>query len=481
MKNLTTTFILFFFIATAVIAQNNNSFYATMSGETALKFKQLYPNDIQILDTKNNESAVYLTEEVSHKIHENVQVHGPGYIFRPSKEKALQALNRVQSRNSFLEYTITETDLVNECLDLVNNQNIEDDILELQAYGTRHHETSQGEQSVHDLKAKWDAMIAQSGRTDIHTRIYNHQNTPMPSVILTIDGANTPDEYVIIGGHLDSTSFWDINDAPGADDNASGISSLNEMIRVLIAKEFVPNRTIEVMAYAAEEIGLVGSEEIASEYASNGINVGAYVQFDMTGYNGSNEDVWISTDWYNSSALNNFLVDLMDHYNGTGNHAFTYNFTECGYGCSDHASWANNGYEAAFPFEAKFSESNPKIHTDEDVYSFFDTPEHSAKFTKLGLQFLIEAAKPQTMSVNDFSENAIAVFVNENLLNYRLNNLTTNVSDISIYNIGGQSVINEKANSQSGSVNLTALDKGFYIVKFNFTNGRTLSKKFILN
>ncbi|WP_271423970.1 M28 family peptidase [Aequorivita sinensis] len=481
MKNLTTTFILFFFIATAVIAQNNNSFYATMSGETALKFKQLYPNDIQILDTKNNESAVYLTEEVSHKIHENVQVHGPGYIFRPSKEKALQALNRVQSRNSFLEYTITETDLVNECLDLVNNQNIEDDILELQAYGTRHHETSQGEQSVHDLKAKWDAMIAQSGRTDIHTRIYNHQNTPMPSVILTIDGANTPDEYVIIGGHLDSTSFWDINDAPGADDNASGISSLNEMIRVLIAKEFVPNRTIEVMAYAAEEIGLVGSEEIASEYASNGINVGAYVQFDMTGYNGSNEDVWISTDWYNSSALNNFLVDLMDHYNGTGNHAFTYNFTECGYGCSDHASWANNGYEAAFPFEAKFSESNPKIHTDEDVYSFFDTPEHSAKFTKLGLQFLIEAAKPQTMSVNDFSENAIAVFVNENILNYRLNNLTTNVGDISIYNIGGQSVINEKVNSQSGSVNLTALDKGFYIVKFNFTNGRTLSKKFILN
>ncbi|MCG2429570.1 M28 family peptidase [Aequorivita xiaoshiensis] len=481
MKNFTTTFILFFFLATAVIAQNNDSFYATMSGETALKFKQLYPNDIQILATKSNESAVYLTEEVSHKIHESVQIHGPGYIFRPSKEKALQALNRVQNRNSFLEYTITETDLVNECLDLVNNQNIEDDILELQAYGTRHHETSQGEQSVYDLKAKWDAMIAQSGRTDIHTRIYNHQNTPMPSVILTIDGANTPDEYVIIGGHLDSTSFWDINDAPGADDNASGISSLNEMIRVLIAKEFVPNRTIEVMAYAAEEIGLVGSEEIASEYASNGINVGAYVQFDMTGYNGSNEDVWISTDWYNSSALNNFLVDLMDHYNGTGNHAFTYNFTECGYGCSDHASWANNGYEAAFPFEAKFSESNPKIHTDEDIYSFFDTPEHSAKFTKLGLQFLIEAAKPQTMSVNDFSENAIAVFVNENILNYRLNNLTTNVSDISIYNIGGQSVFTEKASSQSGSVNLTALDNGFYIVKFNFTNGRTLSKKFILN
>src|SRR5690554_3745969 len=480
MKNLTTTFILFFFIATAVIAQNNNSFYATMSGETALKFKQLYPNDIQILDTKNNESAVYLTEEVSHKIHENVQVHGPGYIFRPSKEKALQALNRVQSRNSFLEYTITETDLVNECLDLVNNQNIEDDILELQAYGTRHHETSQGEQSVHDLKAKWDAMIAQSGRTDIHTRIYNHQNTPMPSVILTIDGANTPDEYVIIGGHLDSTS-WIRDDAPGADDNASGIASLNEMVRVLLEKQFVPNRTIEVMAYAAEEIGLVGSDEIANTYANNGVNVVAYVQFDMTGYNGSNDDIYITTDSYNSADLNGYLVALMDHYNGSGDHAFTYNYTECGYGCSDHASWAEYGYDAAFPFEAAMGQDNPMIHTPGDVYSFFNTPEHAVKFAKLGLEFLIEAAKPQTLGVDDYSQAAMSVFVKDKALNYNLNNTSSVVQEISIFNVTGQRIMSSEVNNENGSLELNQFANGFYIAHFVLENNHTLTKKFILN
>ena len=481
MRKLSTTFLAFLLCVTIAIAQNNDPFYATMSADNASLFKTLYPSEIQILDTKDSQSAVFITEEISHKIHENVLVHGPGYIFRTSKEKALQALNRVQKRSSLLDYSITETAFVNECLDMVNPQNIENDILELQDYGTRHHETTQAEDAVYDLQAKWDALISAAGRADISTRIYNHQNTPMPSVILTIDGANTPDEFVIIGGHLDSTSFWDIYDAPGADDNASGISSLNEMIRVLLAKNFVPNRTIEIMAFAAEEIGLVGSAEIAAEYASNGINVAAYVQFDMTGYKGSNEDVWISTDYYNSSELNDFLASLMDHYNGSGAHAFNYNYTECGYGCSDHASWADNGYDAAFPFEADFNDSNPNIHTEADLYSFFDTPEHSAKFTKLGLEFLIEAAKPQTLSVDDFSENAITVYVNKGTLNFNLKNLATNVNKISVYNVGGQRVVVEQINAQTGSINISQLDKGFYIAKFHLGNGRSMSKKFILN
>lgn len=479
MKNFTTGILMFLLFVSSVIAQNDNSHYATMSTEDAVLFKELYPNDIQILMSKDNQSAVFITEEVAHKIHENVRTHGPGYIFKASEDEAINALNTVERRNSLVDFSITETTLVNECLDMVNEQNIEDNILELQNYGTRHHESSTAVDAVMDQKARWDALIAATGRTDIHTRIYNHQYTPMPSVILTIDGANTPEEFVIIGGHIDSTS-WNTSDAPGADDNASGISSLNEMVRVLLAKEFVPNRTIEVMAFAAEEIGLVGSAEIAAEYANNNVNVLAYVQFDMTGYKGSNKDVYIATDSYNSTSLNNYLKALMDHYNASGIHSFNYADTFCGYGCSDHASWAANGYEAAFPFEADFSDSNPNIHTPGDVYSFFNTPEHSSKFTKLGLQFLIEAAKPQLMSVDDFSENAIAVFVKDNSLNFRLNNLTTNINNISIYNIGGQRVVSEHTNSQSGSINLKQLAQGFYIVKFNLANGRTMSKKFVL-
>lgn len=481
MKRFTLGIFTFLLFTITAIAQNGSTIYATMEAENAATFKALYPNEVQILKTLNNETAVIITEEVAHHIHDHVNTHGPGYIFRASEEKAIQALEKVTRRSSLFEYSITEDVFVNECLDLVDGQNIEDNILALQAYGTRYHTKSQAVQAIMDQQARWDALILASGRTDVHTRIYNHVNTPMPSVILTIDGANNPDEFVIIGGHMDSTSSYNNNDAPGADDNASGISSLNEMVRVLLAKNFVPNRTIEVMAFAAEEIGLVGSAEIAEEYANSGVNVAAYVQFDMTGYKGSNQDVYISTDYYNSSELNDFLAALMDHYNATGAHTFGYAYTQCGYGCSDHASWAANGYAAAFPFEADFVDSNPNIHSSGDLYSFLNTPEHSVKFTKLGLQFLIEAAKPETLSVNDFSEKAIRVFVKDKVLNYRLSNTVSNVKEIAIYNVAGQKVISEKVNYENGSLQLKQFAQGFYIAHFSLDNGHTFAKKFILN
>ena len=481
MKKFTTGIFAFLLFSSAAIAQNGTSIYATMDAADAISFKALYPNDMQILDSKDNQAAVIISEEVAHKIHDNVRTHGPGYIFRASEEKAIQALNRAARRSTLIDYTITEDVLVNECLDLVDGANIENDILNLQDYGTRYHTKPQAEQAVLDLQAKWDAMILASGRTDIHTRIFEHVNTPMPSVILTIDGANTPDEFVIIGGHIDSFSFQGNNNAPGADDNASGIASLNEMVRVLLEKDFVPNRTIEVMAFAAEEIGLVGSAEIAEEYANNNVNVAAFVQFDMTGYKGSSSDIYITTDWYNSSELNNYLTDLMDHYNGTGAHAFTYNFTECGYGCSDHASWADNGYDAAFPFEAAMGQDNPNIHSAGDVYSFFNTPNHAVKFAKLGLEFLIEAAKPQTLSVDDFSENAMTVFVKDKTLNYRLNNTVSNVKEVSVFNVAGQRIVSVNMNNEAGSIQLSQFAQGFYIAQFKLENGHAFTKKFILN
>ena len=479
MKNFTTGILMFLFISINTFAQDSTPIYATMDVSEAAAFKVLYPDNIQILDSNDKRSAVLLTDGITDRIRENVQTHGSGYIFRASEEKALAALNTPARRPNSLEYTITENAFVNECLDLVNPLNIESDILDLQGYGTRYHTTSQAETAVYDQKAKWDAMIAASGRTDVYTRIFEHVNTPMPSVILTMDGANTPGEFVIIGGHIDSISYVS-GDAPGADDNASGISSLNEMVRVLLAKGFVPNRTIEVMAFAAEEIGLVGSEEIAEEYASNSINVVGYVQFDMTGYEGSSKDIYIMTDWYNSGSLNDYLAALMDHYNSSGPHAFSYGYSQCGYGCSDHASWAGKGYDAAMPFEAKMGEDNPNIHSPYDTYSFFDTPDHSAKFTKLGLEFLIEAAKPQTLAVDDFSEASMFVFVKDKMLNYQMKNTTSPVKEIVIYNVAGQSVISKNADIEDGRMNLEHFAAGFYIAQFTLENGHNLSKKFIL-
>lgn len=457
------------------------SVYATMATEDAVNYQEQYPNDVQILSSLNDQSAVILSDAVTEIIRENVRTHGPGYIFKPTQEAAFTALRTPMQRGAELEYSITEDALVQTCLDLVDHNNITETILTLENYGTRYHTKPQARQAVMDMQAKWDAMIQASGRTDVRTRIFEHVNTTMPSVILTIDGADSPDEFVIVGGHMDSTA-WDKDDAPGADDNASGMASLTEMVRVLLEVDYVPSRSVEIMGYAAEEIGLVGSAEVAENYAQNGVNVLAYVQFDMTGYKGSDLDVWVSLDWYNSSDVNNYLVALMDHYNSEGNdHSFTYGFTECGYGCSDHASWANNGYKTAFPFEADFDESNQNIHTPFDTYSYFNTGEHAAKFAKLGLEFIIEGAKSEMMSVGDFDESSLLTYTRNKNVFFDLRNTVSRVNDVVVYTMAGQKVVSKDFNSVQGQLNMEQYPKGVYLLKFVLDNHHVVTKKFVLN
>ena len=81
-------------------------------------------------------------------------------------------------------------------------------------------------------------------------------------MILTIQGTTFPSEVVVLGGHQDSIagSNCTTSRSPGADDDASGIATLSEVIRAAMALGYQPERTVKFMAYAAEEVGLRGSQ-----------------------------------------------------------------------------------------------------------------------------------------------------------------------------------------------------------------------------
>ncbi|MFY7669912.1 M20/M25/M40 family metallo-hydrolase [Tenacibaculum sp. MEBiC06402] len=400
-------FILLFSLFISVHSQQKESmFYATMKTLDATELQKNHPNEIIIIESKDEFSAVMLTNHAAEELHHKVLVHGPGFIYESSRENALKAINRTKrykskaktsSKASLQAFSITQDALVNQSLNLVNNLNIEAQILELQAYGTRYHTTNSARQAVLELKTKWESMA--SGRNDVSVRIVNHTSTNMPSVVMTITGTELPDEYVIIGGHIDSTASGNnTTNAPGADDNASGIATFTEAARVLFEMNYQPKRTIEFMAFAAEEVGLRGSREIAEDYRNRNVNVISYLQLDMTNYKGSTNDIYISTDSYNDDTLNDFLIELMNYYNASGTHKLTYGTSSCNYGCSDHYSWAQEGYNVAFPFEATFRQSNPNIHTTRDTYDRSPTPNatHAAKFAKLALEYLIEISNAPT-------------------------------------------------------------------------------------
>ena len=74
------------------------------------------------------------------------------------------------------------------------------------------------------------------------------------NVIGWIPGSQYPDEYVILGGHLDG-----FDGGSGAVDNASGATVALEAARLILASGGKPKRTIMVQLWAAEEYGLLGS------------------------------------------------------------------------------------------------------------------------------------------------------------------------------------------------------------------------------
>ena len=75
------------------------------------------------------------------------------------------------------------------------------------------------------------------------------------NVIGVIRGTQYPDEYVMMGGHLDS---YDV--ATGAVDDGSGATPTMEAARLIMAAGGKPKRTILACLWAAEEFGLYGSK-----------------------------------------------------------------------------------------------------------------------------------------------------------------------------------------------------------------------------
>lgn len=82
------------------------------------------------------------------------------------------------------------------------------------------------------------------------------------NVIADIRGEDEPDEYVLISAHLDS---WDLS--PGAQDDAAGVAIVMETARRILERDERPRRTIRLVLFAAEEIGLLGAQAYADAHA----------------------------------------------------------------------------------------------------------------------------------------------------------------------------------------------------------------------
>jgi hypothetical protein len=201
----------------------------------------------------------------------------------------LQTTSAAQSEQTQALYNIAKE---------VSPQRIESDITTLVNFGTRHtlSETESDTRGIGAarrwIKAEFDKISAECGgclevyfQSDV---ISGEKRIPDPvevkSVIAIQRGTTDPDRYVIMSGDIDSrvSDVMDYtSDAPGANDNASGVAGTLEAARVLSKHKF--NGSIVYAALAGEEQGLFGGRIMAEQAKEDGWRIKAVLNNDMIG------------------------------------------------------------------------------------------------------------------------------------------------------------------------------------------------------
>jgi Iap family predicted aminopeptidase len=90
-----------------------------------------------------------------------------------------------------------------------------------------------------------------------------------------IKGTDKPDEYVMIGAHLDSWHY-----ANGATDNAAGSIVMMEAMRILKTLNLHPRRTIRIALWSGEEEGIYGSRNWIRNHPEMTPKISAYLNLD---------------------------------------------------------------------------------------------------------------------------------------------------------------------------------------------------------
>ncbi|THG95891.1 hypothetical protein EW026_g5844 [Hermanssonia centrifuga] len=184
------------------------------------------------------------------------------------------------------------SDELREIITQIDPNRINTIITKLVSFGTRHTMSSTTD-PVRGIGAARDwiasemrgfAAAAKRG-TNVAVTVPSYIQTPVSeipmttnisNIITTIQGSDEPNRVYIITGHYDSRvtnveNFMD--DAPGADDDASGVAIIMELARIL-AQRAPPRATVMLGAVAGEEQGLFGS----AFFAKNMVEAGADVQ-----------------------------------------------------------------------------------------------------------------------------------------------------------------------------------------------------------
>ncbi len=185
--------------------------------------------------------------------------------------------------------------------------------------------------------------------------------------ILRGRGSKLSGEAVVIGAHYDHLGLGQHNSLapsqagqvhPGADDNASGTAAVLELAAALAARRRDLQRSIVFIAFAGEELGLLGS----SYYTKNPIwpleRTAVMINLDMVGRPRNGK---INIGGVGTSPV---FKQILEQANRTG---LQLAFSESGYGASDHTSFYVKNIPVLFFFSGLHADYHKPSDTAEKI------------------------------------------------------------------------------------------------------------------
>jgi hypothetical protein len=186
---------------------------------------------------------------------------------------------------------------------------------------------------------------------------YNGQ--PCRNVVATKTGVTTPDEYVVVGAHYDSTSPQASTLAPGAEDNGSGSCLVMELARMAAGYDF--DRSVQFVLFDSEEQGLNGSEHFVDQAIAAGRVIISAITADMVTFYSSHYGVLIEgeTDW---EMLMSVMEDAVADHTTLSSRKDYYSWG------SDHVPFQQAGIPAFLAIDWDWG-SYPHYHQTSDTWA----------------------------------------------------------------------------------------------------------------
>ncbi len=183
----------------------------------------------------------------------------------------------------------------------IDPSRIQATIEKLITFGTRHTASSQSDPlrgigaAYTWVNQRMQAIAGDSnGNMTVQQQTFIQQPVPgrlaaatsITNTILTLQGTANPERFYVVTGHLDSRvtdllNFTD--DAPGADDDGSGVACVLELARVFAQADDAFPGTIVFAAVSGEEEGLFGSSFMAQQMKAAGNDVQGMFSNDIIG------------------------------------------------------------------------------------------------------------------------------------------------------------------------------------------------------